>query len=575
MHTRLLVFLFSLFFTTSLLSSEVDVYLLAGQSNMQGIGKIENLENFQGLDLQRSHYFTGKGFEPIVLGKTKTSARAGEFGPEIGFAHEMTSDGKEVYLIKYFASGMPLHAGWNGNKWIGLPATNGRTNFHPGLNAQDPNKGRLYTAMIKRFLNGLKAVGAAGHTPNIRGFLWMQGEQDSKNEISASQYAANLKRLKTRLSEDIKVNELPMVFGQVLPYSPALERFTHRKEIRSQMAAADSASGKPEAILGATMVSTDSFPLLKDKVHYNAQGQWMLGLAMARSMQNLQQIGLKTELWPNRVPGFPSDYPHKPVKQLDPERITEVSQPFMRVFPAQGTPTGQAIVLLPGGSYRILADKKEGDRIAAYFAAKGITCYTVRYRVTRGNHPSFRFPGPLLDARQAIRLAKSDALKYNFAPDKVGILGFSAGGHLAAMCATRHEDTFEIEPQSSSSVRPAFAGLIYPVASMIEKSSHAGSRTALFGKSPETKELVAASPELRVSKTTPPIFIAHNQFDVVDSSLSLNLAKACTPHKVLCELHLFPARDHGFGMGRPGQSIKENPAIVWPELFLDFLQKQL
>lgn len=101
----------------------------------------------------------------------------------------------------------------------------------------------------------------------------------------------------------------------------------------------------------------------------------------------------EVKLWTNHVPGFPPEYQHKPFTQQDPERITETSQPIMRIFPAKAKPTGQAIVILPGGGYRILAHKKEGDKVAEYFAAKGITCFVAHYRVTKGNNPAYQYPG--------------------------------------------------------------------------------------------------------------------------------------------------------------------------------------
>lgn len=286
-NMRSLALLLSFLFLSLLNAEEVDVYLLGGQSNMQGIGKTKNLDAEQRGLLPHAKFFNGKSFVPINIGITKTSARLGEFGPEVGFSKEMAKDGKDIYLIKHFASGMPLHYGWNGNKWLGGVPTKGRTNFYPGLNASDTNKGKLYQKMHKRFSDGIKTLEAAGHTPNIRGFLWMQGEQDSKKSQSASEYAANLKLLRSRICEDFKTPEIPMVFGQVLPHTPALARFSHREQIRSQMAAADSASGEIQAISGASMISTDNFPLLKDTVHYNAKGQLLLGIAMAKEMTNL------------------------------------------------------------------------------------------------------------------------------------------------------------------------------------------------------------------------------------------------------------------------------------------------
>lgn len=551
-------------------AAEVDVYLLGGQSNMQGIGKLKNLPKEYHKAVKDTYIYFGNKLEPLVIGETQTSHRKGEMGPEVGFALNIKSD-HPVYLLKYAASGMPLNPGWNGKNWEGGEPAPKRTNFYPGLNPEDPNKGLLYEAMLKQFQKGLDAIKAEGHTPVIKGFAWMQGEADSKHEVSANSYASNLKLLRDRLAEDVHVDRLPMVYGQVLPHEPALPRFTHRKEIRSQMAIADMGSGKPEAIHLAKMISTDGFPLLKDTVHYNALGQLKLGTEMAKAMNILQMSGKQTNLWPDEIPGFGKDFKPQPYKQIDSGHITETSQPTITTYPAMGKPTGHALVILPGGGYRVLADMKEGENVAAFYSARGITCFVVRYRVTRGNDEGFRFPGPLLDARQGIRLAKASAEKYGFNPDKVGVLGFSAGGHLASMCATRFDDKFEGELNTDISVRPSFTGLIYPVASMIAPSAHAGSRHALFGKNPNEEALKAASPELLVKQSHPPVFIAQNKQDPVDAKLSVKLAESYSAAKVPCEIHIFPGKDHGFGMGRPGQTEEQNPAIVWPELMYQFI----
>lgn len=268
----------------------VDVYLLGGQSNMQGIAKIKNLpaELAGTTAVPHAFFWSGTQFEPFVLGKTKSSGRAGEFGPELGFALAMASADRPVYLIKYHASGQPLHHGWNGTQWVGGNPAPGRRNFYPGEKVGDPNVGTLYTVMLGRYLAGIRQLKELGHTPVVHGFLWMQGEQDSKNEISATTYAASLKRLHRRMAEDLKLeNPLPMVFGQILPHEPPLARFTHRDEIREQMAAADAVSGRPEAIAQVRMVPTDGFGLKPDKVHYNARGQLRLGREFAVVLKQL------------------------------------------------------------------------------------------------------------------------------------------------------------------------------------------------------------------------------------------------------------------------------------------------
>lgn len=269
-------------------ANSVDVYLFGGQSNMQGIGKIADLPQEIPLEIPHTYFWNKQRFEPLVLGTTQVSTRIGEFGPEIGFALQIATAARPVYIVKYHASGMPLHHGWNGNNWIGGPPAQGRRNFYPGENSVDVNTGTLYAAMRAEFHSAVKHLNEAGLAPNIRGFVWMQGEQDSKQLVSASSYAASLNLLRKRLAEDMSVgDDMPLVFGQVLPHEPPAERFTHRNEIRQQMADCDFASGKPESMKNTVMVSTDDFTLLPDTVHYDAAGQLVLGRNFGQAMKKL------------------------------------------------------------------------------------------------------------------------------------------------------------------------------------------------------------------------------------------------------------------------------------------------
>jgi len=266
-------------------AAEVDVYLFGGQSNMQGIGRIADLPADVPREPPNTLFWTGRDFEPLVIGTTRTSSRAGEFGPEIGFATAAPAD-RPRYLVKYAASGMPLHHGWNAAEWVGDPPAPKRRTFYPGERPDDPNQGTLYREMLARFRAGIAAVRRRGDEPLVRGFLWMQGEADAKHERSATDYAASLRRLRDRLAADLGLARLPFAFGQVLPHEPALPRFTHRLEIRAAMAAADCRSGGPAAIPLARMVSTDGFGLLPDTVHYDAAGQLALGRAFAEALRN-------------------------------------------------------------------------------------------------------------------------------------------------------------------------------------------------------------------------------------------------------------------------------------------------
>lgn len=267
----------------------VDVYLLGGQSNMQGSGKVADLPADLKKEIPHTFFWNGKTFEPFVPGKTNTAGRVTTFGPEVGFALDTAAADRPVYLIKYHASGMPLHHGFNAGEWVGGAPAPGRRTFYPGEKADDANTGTLYAAMVKQFQAGVKHLTEQGHTPTVRGFVWMQGEADAKQKESATTYAASLNRLRKRLAEDMKCEaDMPLVFGQVLPHEPPAARFTHRKEVREQMAACDSASKKPEAMKNTTMVSTDGFTLLPDTVHYDAAGQLKLGKAFAAAMKKLQ-----------------------------------------------------------------------------------------------------------------------------------------------------------------------------------------------------------------------------------------------------------------------------------------------
>lgn len=268
-------------------AAEVDVFLLGGQSNMQGIGKLVDLPADVPREPADTFFWNGKTFEPLVVGTTRTSTRPGEFGPEIGLATGLPETGRGRYLVKYAASGMPLHHGWNAAIWVGDPPGPNRRTFYPGEQTDDPNQGTLYQEMLARFRAAITAIQEHADKPVIRGFFWMQGEADAKHERSATDYAVSLRRLRDRLAADLGAEALPLVYGQVLPHEPAMARFTHRREIREAMAAADERSGRPEALPRARMVSTDGFGLLPDTVHYDAAGQVALGRAFAAALRTI------------------------------------------------------------------------------------------------------------------------------------------------------------------------------------------------------------------------------------------------------------------------------------------------
>lgn len=229
--------------------------------------------------------------------------------------------------------------------------------------------------------------------------------------------------------------------------------------------------------------------------------------------------------------------------------------------------TGCGIVVCPGGGYGGLAVDHEGKQVAAWLNGHGIDAYVLRYR----HAPRYRHPAPLQDALRAIRMVRSNPAYGGKNPDRIGILGFSAGGHLASTAGTQFEegkpDAADLIERASS--RPDFMVLVYPVITMTAKHQHAGSRKNLLGKDSEDPKLMEEmSSEKRVTARTPPTFLIHTTEDKgVPPENSIDFYLALRAAKVPAEMHIYEKGNHGFGLanGRPGPS-------SWPDRCIDWLR---
>jgi acetyl esterase/lipase len=172
-------------------------------------------------------------------------------------------------------------------------------------------------------------------------------------------------------------------------------------------------------------------------------------------------------------------------------RMTDIAVPQYEVhLPEASQRTGAAVVILPGGGYGMLAMGHEGREYAAWLVKHGITAVCVKYRVSGDDRAGYHFPVPLMDARRAIRLTRSKAAEWRIDPAKVGVMGSSAGGHLASMCATLWDEKIPAETSDAIDAlecRPDFAVLVYPVISMTEKRGHGGSKRRLLGENPDAR----------------------------------------------------------------------------------------
>jgi acetyl esterase/lipase len=260
-------------------------------------------------------------------------------------------------------------------------------------------------------------------------------------------------------------------------------------------------------------------------------------------------------LWPE---GAPAARPDAPPERTEGGRVYNVSRPTITVFaPPAGNANGTAVIVCPGGGYVRLAVDKEGSEVTRWLTTTGVTVFLLKYRVAPHGHPA-----PLLDVLRAVRLVRSRASQLGVDPRRIGVMGSSAGGHLAAAAGTLFAaaEGRTGHPLDAVSARPDFLVLLYPVITMKDPHAHAGSRRALIGEHP-TPELVArTSLELQVTRETPPTFLVHTQEDrSVPAESSFLFYRALSAAGVPAELHVYPSGPHGFGL-RQGLG----PTSDWP-----------
>jgi acetyl esterase/lipase len=277
------------------------------------------------------------------------------------------------------------------------------------------------------------------------------------------------------------------------------------------------------------------------------------------------------DLWPGQAPGA-EPLPEGSETVTDEWRYTDIEKPQYPLYRADGADgkPGQGLVILPGGGYTILAAAHEGAEIGEWCLERGITAMVVKYRVSGKDSAGYQFPVPQMDARRAIRTMRSKAGEWNVDPAQIGIMGASAGGHLAATCATLFEEEFEAETNDAidkMSCRPDFSVLLYPVIAMDEPWAHRGSARRLLGENPDEKTVKMASPHLHVSEKTPPVFIVHASNDSgVPLRNSAEYMSACAKHNVPVRASIYPTGGHGFGFKGRGA------AKGWIERLDEWLQ---
>ena len=297
-----------------------------------------------------------------------------------------------------------------------------------------------------------------------------------------------------------------------------------------------------------------------------------IALLMVVLTFNLNSQPFTIKLWPEGIPGSVEDKTYEErITTAEDGRITRcerVKYPDLTVFlPPAEKATGAAVLICPGGGYAALAFDHEGNAIARWLNENGIAGIILKYRLPSDRIMKEKSNGPLQDAQEAMRIIRRNAAEWKINPEKVGVIGFSAGGHLASTLSTHFDDkVYEIKDNASA--RPDFSLLIYPVISFDTTITHRGSRNNLIGLRPSEEQVRRFSNDLQVTSSTPPAFLVHSADDrAVPVMNSINYFNALQKKNIPAELHIFRKGGHGYGLAPAGGTESS-----WPELCIRWLK---
>jgi len=280
----------------------------------------------------------------------------------------------------------------------------------------------------------------------------------------------------------------------------------------------------------------------------------LLGIGIVRHASAAENQVI--DLWPEGVPGFRPDAPKEETRDGHVDHVSIPTLTVVRPAVNQAVPT--AVIICPGGSYVRLAMNKEGFPIADWLASHGVTAFVLKYRMEDYGQPS-----PLRDVLRAVRTVRSRAKEFGLDPMRIGVFGASAGGHLAATAGTMYDSPLGRTgaPIDSVSARPDFLILLYPVMTMTDPYVHQNSRRALLGSHPDAALEEAWSPNLHVTRNTPPAFLAHAEDDkTVPVENTILFYRALRDAGVPAQVNLFEHGSHGFGM-----RADLGPTSTWPD----------
>jgi acetyl esterase/lipase len=298
----------------------------------------------------------------------------------------------------------------------------------------------------------------------------------------------------------------------------------------------------------------------------------LLFLAILNINLNAQTQILK--VWPDGIPGSIRSETYFEESTVTGDIVSlyeKVTDPSLTVFlPPADKATGTAVLICPGGGYGVLAFDHEGFAIARWLNSNGIAGIILKYRLPSDMIMKDKSVGPLQDAQEAMRIIRRNAPQWNINKHRIGVIGFSAGGHLASTLSTHFaEKVYDVK--DTVSARPDFSLLIYPVVTFDSTFTHAGTRQNLIGDKPSEYTIRYFSNELRITRNTPPAFLVHSADDkVVPVKNSIVYFEALVRNNIPAEMHIFEKGGHGYGL-----AINRETESAWPDLCLSWLKENL
>lgn len=292
----------------------------------------------------------------------------------------------------------------------------------------------------------------------------------------------------------------------------------------------------------------------------------LLSLALMSLLLTGLQAQTKIPVWPDKIPNRIESEEKETQTNNDILWIMKIQEPELEIYlPPNRKNNGSAVMILPGGGYAGLAYDWEGTDVAKWLNSIGVAAFVLKYRVPLSESVENKEWVPLQDAQRALRTIRSRAEEFNIDPAKIGVMGFSAGGHLASTLGTHYNQKipFMNDAIEQVSARPDFLMLIYPVISMQPDLTHQGSRNNLIGEDADQMLTDLFSNEKQVDALTPPTFLLHaTDDDVVKVENSLAFYSTLKEYKVPVEMHIFPSGGHGFGLGTGNPSLQQWPGLM-------------